>query len=40
MITLNLSKPEGQALLKRIVRDTDIVIENFRPGTMERWNVV
>ncbi len=39
MITLNLSKPEGQELFKRLVLDADIVIENFRPGTLERWNV-
>lgn len=39
LITLNLSKPEGQMLLKKLVADTDILIENFRPGTMERWNV-
>ncbi len=39
LITLNLSKPEGQMLLKKLVVDADILIENFRPGTMERWNV-
>jgi crotonobetainyl-CoA:carnitine CoA-transferase CaiB-like acyl-CoA transferase len=39
MITLNLGKPEGQKLLKRLISDADIIIENFRCGTMERWNV-
>ena len=39
LITLNLGKPQGQALLKRLVLEADIIIENFRPGTMERWNV-
>jgi len=39
LITLNLSKPKGQELLKKLVLDADIIIENFRPGTMERWNV-
>jgi len=39
MITLNLSKPEGQDLFKRLVLEADVVIENFRPGTLERWNV-
>lgn len=39
LVTLNLSKPAGQELLKRLVPDVDIIIENFRPGTMERWNV-
>jgi len=38
-ITLNLSKPEGQAILKDLVRDADVLIENFRPGTMERWGL-
>ena len=39
LITLNLGKPEGQALLKKLIVDADILIENFRTGTMERWNV-
>lgn len=39
LITLNLSKPKGQELVKRLVERTDILIENFRPGTMERWNL-
>lgn len=38
-ITLDLSKPEGQHLLLRLARDADVVIENFRPGTLERWNL-
>ncbi|MEQ1852222.1 MAG: CoA transferase [Chthoniobacteraceae bacterium] len=38
-ITLNLSKPEGQALLKRLAKDADIVVENYRPGTFERWGL-
>ena len=38
-ITLNLSKPEGQALLKRLVRGADVVVENYRPGTFERWGL-
>lgn len=39
LITLNLSKSEGQELLRKLILDADIIIENFRPGTMERWNV-
>ncbi len=39
LITLNLGQSKGQDLLKRLIRDADILIENFRPGTMERWNV-
>jgi formyl-CoA transferase len=38
-ITLNLSKKEGQDILKELVKDTDILIENFRPGVLERWNL-
>jgi crotonobetainyl-CoA:carnitine CoA-transferase CaiB-like acyl-CoA transferase len=38
-ITLDLSVPEGQELLLGLVRDADVVIENFRPGTLERWNL-
>jgi len=38
-ITLNLRHPEGQQLLLRLVRECDAVIENFRPGTLERWNL-
>ncbi|WMS43427.1 CaiB/BaiF CoA-transferase family protein [Acuticoccus sp. MNP-M23] len=38
-VTLNLREPEGQAIVKELVAQSDIVIENFRPGTMERWNL-
>ncbi len=38
-ITLNLREDEGQALLKEMVKDTDFLLENFRPGTMERWGL-
>ncbi len=38
-VTLDLSKPKGQALLRRLLRGTDVLIENFRPGTLERWNL-
>jgi len=39
LITLALSKPRGQELFKSLVRDTDILIENFKPGTFERWGL-
>jgi succinyl-CoA--D-citramalate CoA-transferase len=39
LITLDLSKPSGQQVCRRIVKSFDIVIENFRPGTLERWNL-
>ncbi|MFG5382707.1 CaiB/BaiF CoA transferase family protein [Yoonia sp. R2-816] len=38
-ITLNLRTPEGQQIVRDLVKNTDILIENFRPGTMERWNL-
>jgi len=38
-VTLNLSKPEGQEIFKRLAQDTDVVVESFRPGTFERWNL-
>ena len=38
-ITLYLGAPEGQELFRRLVADADVVIENFRPGTLERWGL-
>ncbi len=38
-VTLDLRRPEGQALCLRLVERCDAVIENFRPGTLERWNL-
>jgi crotonobetainyl-CoA:carnitine CoA-transferase CaiB-like acyl-CoA transferase len=38
-ITLNLRVPKGQAILRRLVRTADVVVENFRPGTLERWGL-
>ncbi|MEV7995455.1 CoA transferase [Streptomyces sp. NPDC086077] len=38
-ITLDLSKPGGQATLRRLAADADVVIENFRPGTLEKWDL-
>lgn len=38
-ITVNLREAEGQEIVRRLVTDADIVLENFRPGTMERWNL-
>lgn len=37
--TLNLGKPEGAELFRQLVRQADVVVENFRPGTMERWGL-
>ncbi|MCY4304867.1 MAG: CoA transferase [Aestuariivita sp.] len=38
-ITLNLRTEEGQKIVRDLIKDADILIENFRPGTMERWNL-
>lgn len=38
-VTLSLSKPKGAEIFKRLVADVDVVIENFRPGTLERWGL-
>lgn len=38
-ITLDLRSERGQQVLMRLIEQTDIVIENFRPGTLERWNL-
>ncbi|ATE58633.1 CaiB/BaiF CoA transferase family protein [Thauera sinica] len=35
-VTLNLKHPEGLAMMRRLVADADIVVENFRPGVMEK----
>ena len=37
--TLDLRKPEGAALLKRLVEKADVLVENFQPGTMEKWGI-
>jgi crotonobetainyl-CoA:carnitine CoA-transferase CaiB-like acyl-CoA transferase len=37
--TLDLSRPEGAALLLRLAERADVLIENFRPGTLERWGI-
>ena len=38
-VTLDLRRPEGQELFRRLAATTDVVCENFRPGTLERWHV-
>ena len=38
-ITLYLGTPEGQEVFRRLVSQSDVVIENFRPGTLERWGL-
>ena len=38
-ITCDLRNPKGQRLVRELARHCDVLVENFRPGTMERWNL-
>ena len=38
-VTLDLRKPEGADLFRQLVAKSDVVLENFRPGTMEKWGL-
>ena len=38
-VTANLRVASGQALVRRLLADADIMIENFKPGTMEKWGL-
>ena len=38
-VTLNLGQADGAAVLLELVRTADVLIENFRPGTLERWGL-
>lgn len=38
-ITLDLKNAEAQAVVKELVKEVDIIIENFRPGTLEKWGL-
>jgi formyl-CoA transferase len=38
-VALDLRKPEAQAIIRQLVVDADVVIENFRPGAMEGWGI-
>jgi formyl-CoA transferase len=38
-VAINLRDAEGQAIVRRLARDADIVVENFRPGTLEKWGL-
>jgi formyl-CoA transferase len=38
-VTVNLKAPEGQEIVRRLARDADVVVENFRPGALEKWGL-
>lgn len=38
-VTLDLRKPEGAQIFRELVAQADVVLENFRPGTLERWGI-
>ncbi|NBB15708.1 CoA transferase [Caulobacter sp. SLTY] len=38
-VTLNLRDPEGQAIAKRLIAGADVLVENFRPGALEKWGL-
>ena len=38
-VSANLRLPEGQALVRRLIAGADVLIENFKPGTMEKWGL-
>ena len=38
-VTLNLRRPKGQALFRRLAEHADVVCENFRPRTLEAWHI-
>jgi crotonobetainyl-CoA:carnitine CoA-transferase CaiB-like acyl-CoA transferase len=39
LITLDLSQPDGRELFLELAERSDVVLENFRPGTLERWGL-
>ncbi len=38
-ITANLREPDGQDIVRRLVAEADFLLENFRPGTLEKWGL-
>ena len=38
-VTLDLRQAEAQEMVRRLVKDADVLIENFRPGTLEKWGL-
>jgi len=38
-VAIDLRQPEGQAIVKKLALEADVIIENFRPGTLEKWGL-
>jgi crotonobetainyl-CoA:carnitine CoA-transferase CaiB-like acyl-CoA transferase len=38
-VAVTLSEPDGQALVRRLIADADVVVDNFLPGSLERWGL-
>jgi succinyl-CoA---D-citramalate CoA-transferase len=38
-ITLDLGKPEGAQVFKELIKGQDVIVENYRPGTFEKWGI-
>ena len=38
-VTLDLKKPRSRELVKQLLQDADVLVENFRPGVMEQWGL-
>ena len=38
-VTLNLHSPEGQDVVRQLIKNADVLVENFRPGTLEKWGL-
>jgi formyl-CoA transferase len=38
-VTLDLKQPEAQDIVRKLAREADVVVENFRPGAMEKWGL-
>lgn len=38
-VAIDLKAPEGQEIIRQLVAEVDVVIENFRPGTLEKWSI-
>lgn len=38
-ITLDMRKPKGQEVIRKLAAISDVIVENFRPGTLERWGI-